>query len=61
MITEPMNTKLLETIAAIIKIMASIANIQSILYPFIIMSTPYHLKITHTNKHCQSIGGAIMS
>lgn len=58
MITEPMNTKLLETIAAIIKIMA---NIQSILYPFIIMSTPYHLKITHTNKHCQSIGGAIMS
>ena len=44
MITEPMNTKLLETIAAIIKIMASMANIQSILYPFIIMSTPYHLK-----------------
>ena len=61
MITEPMNTKLLETIAAIIKIMASMANIQSILYPFIIMSLPYHLKITHTNKHCQSIGDAIMS
>lgn len=61
MITEPMNTKLLETIAAIIKIMASMANIQSILYPFIIISLPYHLKITHTNKHCQSIGNAIMS
>ncbi|OAV24038.1 hypothetical protein AO369_1986 [Moraxella catarrhalis] len=26
------------------------ANVQSILYPFIIISTPYHLKITHTNK-----------
>lgn len=56
-----MNAKLLETIAAITKLMASMANVQSILYPFIIMSTPYHLKITHTNKHCQSIGNAIMS
>lgn len=56
-----MNAKLLETIAAIIKVMANMANVQSILYPFIIMSLPYHLKITHTNKHCQSIGNAIMN
>lgn len=56
-----MNAKLLETIAAIIKVMASMANVQSILCPFIIMNLPYHLKITHTNKHCQSIGNAIMN